>query len=373
MSSLRTHRPITVWHTSASMGFGGLEIRMLEEAAGFNARGYQLTFVCNPGAPLAQRAGEQNIATIPLHMRQSYQVPSMVRFWSLLRQHHVDILHTHSSKDHWICGPAARLRGLPIVRTRHIGTPVKTNPVSSLIYTALSDRLLTSSADSRHDLLRIPRLKAEHVVNIPAGINLERFAPTVSGAGIVKEFGLEQADPIIGYISRLERGKGFRDLLEAAPSILERWPRAKFLFVGDGPPWDKQTADELLDRYRLRPHTILTGFRTEIPEFLAAMTCLVFPSFKIEGTPQVLLQAMAMRTPIVATNVGGIPDLIKDGDTGRLVEPQNAAALSMAVRWVLDHRHEAQAYADRARQRVLRDFSLDRAIERTESVYRELL
>ncbi|MCC2640186.1 MAG: glycosyl transferase group 1 [Nitrospira sp.] len=373
MSSARGHRPVTVWHTSASTGFGGLEIRMLEEAAGFNARGYQLTFVCNPGSPLARRAGDQNMAMIPLPMRQSYEIRSMARFWSLLGRHHVDILHTHSSKDHWICGPAARLRGVPIVRTRHIGTAVKTNPISSLIYTTFSDRLLTSSAGGKQDLLRIPGLNAEHVVNIPAGINLDRFVPTVSGAGIAKEFGLEQADPIIGYISRLERGKGFRYLMEAAPSILERWPRAKFLFVGDGPPWDKQTADELLDRHRLRPHAILAGFRTEIPEFLAAMTCLVFPSFKIEGTPQVLLQAMAMGIPVVATDVGGIPDLVVDGETGRLIEPQNSEALSRAVQWILSHRQEARAHADRARQRVLRDFSLDRAIERTESVYRELL
>lgn len=354
------------------MGFGGLEIRMLEEAAEFKARGYELTFVCNRGAQLAERAQTQGIATVTLSMRQSYELPSMLRFWKLLGRHKVDVLHTHTSKDHWICGPAARLRGVPIVRTRHIGTPIKTNPLSSLIYTSLSDRILTSSGDTRRDLLRIPSLRPEHVIEIPAGIDLNRFAPTVSGGDVLKEFGLDPTQPVIGYVSRLERGKGFRYVMEAAPAILARWPHAKFLFIGDGPPWDRQTADELLDRLNLRSHTVLAGFRTDVPECLAAMTCLVFPSFKIEGTPQVLLQAMAMAKPIVATRVGGIPHLLTDGETGTLIGPEDPAAVADAVLWMLEHREAAQTRADRARQRVLADFSLARAIDRTEAVYREL-
>jgi glycosyltransferase involved in cell wall biosynthesis len=364
---------MTVWHTSASMGFGGLEIRMLEEAQEFKSRGYRLTFLCNPGAPLAQHAQAQGIATIALPMRQSYELVSMGRFWSLLGRHRVDILHTHTSKDHWICGPAAKLRGIPIVRTRHIGTPVKTNPISSCIYTTLADRILTSSAETKTDLLRIPRLHPDHVVAIPAGIDAQRFAPTVSGETVAKEFSLDQAQPVIGYVSRLERGKGFRYLMEAAPAILTRWPGAKFFFVGDGPPWDRRTADELIERLGLRPHAILAGFRIDVPECLAAMTCLVFPSFKIEGTPQVLLQAMAMAKPVIATGVGGIPKLITDGENGTLVPPENAAALAQAVLWLLDHRDRAQEMANRGRTRVLREYSLARAVERTDAVYRELL
>lgn len=355
------------------MGFGGLEIRMLEEASFFRARGYEPTFVCNPGAPLGQRAAAQGIPTVPLRMRQSYELPSTIRFWRLLGRHRVDLLHTHTSKDHWICGPAARARGIPIIRSRHIGTPVKTNVLSSLIYTGLADRVLTSSAETRDDLLRIPRLHPTRVVDIPAGIDVARFHPLAGGNRIIKEFNLEGAAPIIGYVSRLERGKGFRYLMEAAPSVLERWPNARFLFVGDGPPWDRRTADELLDTHGLRSHAILTGFRTDIPELLAAMTCLVFPSFKIEGTPQVLLQALAMEKPIIATRVGGIPNLITDHETGLLVEPQSAEALGRAIHRLLDHLPEARLMAQRGRENVVRNFSLDRAVDRTVAVYRELL
>jgi glycosyltransferase involved in cell wall biosynthesis len=362
-----------VWHTCASMGFGGLEIRLLEEAPLFEARGYDSVFVCNPGTPLAQRAAAQGIRTVPLRMRQAYDAPAMARFWSLLGHHRVDLLHTHTSKDHWICGPAARLRGIPIVRSRHIGTPVRTNILSSVIYTALADRILTSSAETKADLLRIPRLRPDRVVEIPAGIDVRRFRPDVSAAGIIQEFDLGKAHPIIGYISRLERGKGFRYLMEAAPAVLERWPDARFLFIGDGPPWDRRTADELLDTHRLRQHVTLTGFRTDIPELLAAMTCLVFPSFKIEGTPQVLLQALTMAKPVIATRVGGIPKLIIDRQTGLLVEPQNAEALSQALQWVLEHPAEARDMAQRGRDAVVGEFSMDRAIDRTVAVYRELL
>jgi glycosyltransferase involved in cell wall biosynthesis len=365
--------PMTIWHTSASTGFGGLEIRMLEEALSLKQHGYAIVFVCNPGAPLGRRAAEKGITTVPLRMRQPYDIPSMIRFWSLLGNRRVHLLHTHTSKDHWICGTAARCRGIPIVRSRHIGTPVKTNPFSSLIYTHLSDRVLTSSAGTRQDLLRIPRINHAHIIEIPAGIDLARFTPTVSGDRVIEEFGLQQAYPVIGYVSRLERGKGFRYLMEAAPAILRRWPQAKFLFVGDGPPWDRRTADELLEAHHLRSHVILAGFRADIPECIAAMTCVVFPSFKIEGTPQVLLQALAMIKPVIATRVGGIPNLIVHRETGLLVEPQHAEELGAAVEWVVDHLPEARRMAERGRAVIVRDYRLDRTIERTVTVYRELL
>ena len=161
--------------------------------------------------------------------------------------------------------------------------------------------------------------------------------------------------------------------MEAAPSVLKRWPNARFLFVGDGPPWDRRTADELLATHALRSHAIFTGFRTDIPDLLAAMTCHVFPPFKIEGTPQVLLQALAMEIPVVATRVGGIPKLIVDRETGLLVEPQDAAALSRAIHWLLDHLPDARMMAQRGRENVVRNFSLGHAIDRTIAVYRELL
>jgi glycosyltransferase involved in cell wall biosynthesis len=355
------------------MGFGGLEIRLLEEVPLFKARGYHSVFVCNPGAPLGRRAEAHRIPTLPLRMRQSYELPSMARFWSLLGRHRVDLVHTHTSKDHWICGPGARLRGIPIVRSRHIGTPVKTNALSSMIYTGLADRILTSSAETKNDLLRIPRLIPDRVVEIPAGIDVGRFNPSVTGDRIITELRLGAAHPIIGYISRLERGKGVRYLLEAAPAVLERWPDARFLVVGDGPPWDRRTVDELLERLRLRPYVILTGFRADIPELLATMTCLVFPSFKIEGTPQVLLQALAIGTPVIATRLGGIPRIIADRETGLLVDAQNAAALSRAIHWVLEHPDDVRAMARQGRELVTRNFSLDHAIDRTVAVYRELL
>ena len=129
----------------------------------------------------------------------------------------------------------------------------------------------------------------------------------------------------------------------------------------------------MLETHKLRGHVILADFRTDIPECLAAMTCLVFPSFKIEGTPQVLLQALAMVKPVIATRVGGIPNLIVDRETGRLVEPQNAAGLGEVVGWVVDHLPEARRMAERGRAVIVQDFALDRTIERTTTVYQELL
>ncbi len=346
---------------------------MLEEAQALINRGYQITFVCNPGSPLALQAVEKKIPVLGLRMRKSYQITSAIQFFSLLKGSQVDLLHIHNSKDHWICGLPARLLHVPTVRSRDVGVPVKMNSISSLMYLRCSGRIIVSSDAIRRDLLRIPNLEANRIVTIPSGVDLTRFHPLVSPEGVRKELALPDASSVIGCIARLDEAKGHEILLQAASSIVKVHPSVRFLLVGDGPGRTKARLKQLATDLGLGLHVIFTGFRTDIPQLIAAMTFVVVPSFCIEGIPQVILQALAIAKPVIATCVGGIPEIITDGVNGMLIKPKNVAELTKAMLWMLAHPQQANVMGRCGREKVARAFTLDHAVSRTEAVYKGLL
>lgn len=362
-----------VWHTNASYGFGGLEIRMIREAAKLAELGYQLSFVCNPGSLLAHHARKAAVDVIPFRMSQCYHLSAMIRFYRLLKNARVNLLHCHTSKDHWVCAPAARLLGIPIVRTRHVSAPVRTNYCSSFIYTNLSDRILLEADSIKNDLLRIPGLPANRLVSVPNGIDLTAFHPAQSGGCIKQAFGLKTAQPIIGCVARLDEGKGHYYLLEAASSIIKAWPNARFLVVGDGPSEVTAKLQRFTADLQLSSHVIFTGFRADIPQLLAVMTCVVLPTCLPEACPTGILEAQAMGKPVIATRIGGVPEIIQDRVTGLLVKSEDSRALASAILWLLDHPQEAQDMARKARDRVAKECSLVSAISSTTRVYQELL
>ena len=213
-------------------------------------------------------------------------------------------------------------------------------------------------------------ISPERVVTIPAGVDGERFHPGVSGVEVRKELGLGEA-PVVGLVANVRGSKGHNIFLEAARTVIAGRPDARFLIVGDGVGFDevsRRVRDMSLD------HTILlTGFRRDIPEVMAALDVLVLPSIRSEAIPQVIPQALAVGTPVVASTVGGSPELVRDGENGRLVAPGDARALAEAILALLGDPGRARAMALAGQAMVRERYTIDATMARTTDVYRALL
>jgi glycosyltransferase involved in cell wall biosynthesis len=207
-------------------------------------------------------------------------------------------------------------------------------------------------------------------VPIPPGVDTARFHAGVSGAGVRAELGLDGA-PVAGLVANIRGSKGHDVFLEAARRVLARAPAARFLIVGDGIGFDD--VRRRVDTLGLNAAVRMTGFRRDIPEVMAALDVLVLPSLRSEAASQVIAQALAVGTPVVATNVGGSGELVRDGDTGRLVPAGDAGALAAAILECLTDREGARAMARRGQRLVQERHSLDAAMTRTTVVYEELL
>jgi glycosyltransferase involved in cell wall biosynthesis len=354
-----------ILHTESSLGLGGQEIRIMTEVRWLLAHGWDTLVACQPESRLLVEARAAGLPLVTVKMRGPVDLRAIAALRRLMKERKVALVHTHSSIDSWVATLAAKTLSLPVVRSRHVSIPIARR--RALVY-RLADRVLTSG-DAIRDIVRAAGVKAERIVSIPAGVDTSRFHPGVSGGAVRKEQGL--TGPVAGLVAMLRGSKGHRFFLEAAREVLQALPETRFLIVGDGIGYEdvKRRVREM----GLEQAVIMTGFRTDVPEVMAALDVLVLPSTKSEGFPQAVAQALAVGTPVVATATGGIPELIRDGKTGRLVPPADPHALAEAILSMLRDPDGARRLA-RAGQALVRErYTIENMMAQTTRVYRELL
>ena len=352
-------------HTEASVGFGGQELRIITETAWLRAHGWNALIITQPASRLAREARAAGLPVGEIAMPRAVAPRAVLTVRRMLASHHAGLVHTHSSVDSWIAGIAARSLGLPIVRSRHVTIAV---PRARALVYRLADRILTS-AERVTTILAEAGVDPAKIVAVPPGVDLARFHGGVSGQSVRSELGL--SGPVAGLVANIRGSKGHDVFLDAARLVLRQVPDARFLVVGDGVGFDDVRAR--VTALALDAAVTMTGFRVDVPEVIAALNVLVLPSIRSEATSQVILQAMAIGTPVVASAIGGSPEVIRDAETGRLVPPNDATALAAAI--VATFRDPARAHvmASAAQAFVRERLSLDTQMGTTTAVYRTLL
>jgi len=357
-------------HSEFSSGWGGQEQRVLAELYGFQKRGHKVWLLAPSNSEIFQRAKNKQISVIPLRADKLQFSFEIVRLARWLRQNQIQVLNTHSSRDGWLLGVAGRLARVPfLIRTRHIDVTYPNRWLSRHAYTTFADHVLVTSEKIRKHFQEMFRLPDERITTMSTGIDLELFSPTDAKAKIAAE--PSALLPIIGMISVLRSWKGHTIFLKAAAQLKAAGFAGRFIIVGEGPmrPHIEQQIAEL----KLNDLVTLTGHREDVPDILRALDILVIPSIKHEGVPQIGLQALATRTPVVGSNAGGIPEIIRHGETGRLFPDGDADALAVAIREILHETEATKKMADAGRKLVETRYSLEKMFADLESIYRRSL
>lgn len=354
-------------HSESSLGWGGQEHRVLAELTGFRRRGHEVWLLTPTGSESFRRA---QAAHIPVQALNSvrWQLPYAVLQIALwLRRVRVNILNTHSSRDGWVAGLAGRLAGVPfILRTRHIDVEYPNRWLSRHVYSTLADHVLTTSQKINQHLRDALRLPPDHVSTVPTGIDLERFVPEGPAARLLPALGGPEC-PIIGMVSVLRSWKGHFTFLEAAGLLRREGVSARFVVVGEGPM--RAAIEERIRALDLGGIVTLVGHREDVPEVLRALSILAIPSTQHEGVPQIGLQALATRTPVIGSDVGGIPEIIRPGETGRIFPGGDAAALARTIWEALSDPKATAGMAARGRAAVEAAHGLETMLTTLEGLY----
>ncbi len=359
---------MNILHTEASCGWGGQEIRILEESRGLIGRGHQATVACPAHARMASEAARFGVpvVTLPIEFKT---VAGFLALRSLLASHPVDVVNTHSSADSWLTGLAcATLKNPPaIVRTRHISANVSANAFNRWLYRRAT-AVVTTGESLRRQLLKALELDPARVVSVPTGIDIERFSPVkcaADKAAAKLALGLDPAKSYVGIVATLRSWKGHLFLLDAFAQLNR--PDLHLLIVGEGPM--RGPIEERIAALGISQRVTLAGLRSDPEHWLQAMDVFCLPSYANEGVPQAILQAMLCGLPIVTTPVGAILEAVSDGETALVVAPRDATALAGAIGRLLDDSALAARLGDAARRVASADFSRDAMLDKMEDLF----
>lgn len=352
-------------HTEASCGWGGQEIRILEEARGMIARGHDVSVLCTPGARILTEASRFGVPVTALPIGRK-RLPGLFAMRRWLINNRPDVVNTHSSTDSWLTGLACATLVQPpaVVRTRHISAPVSVNTGSKWLYARSAQHVVTTGESLKQMLVHDLGLIPEKVTSVPTGIDTERFAPGDKMA-VRQALGLDTARHYLGIVATLRSWKGHLFLLEAFAKLnLHDWT---LLIVGEGPM--QENIEAKITELDLQGRVVLVGQKTNPDVWMRALDIFCLPSYANEGVPQALMQAMLSGLPIVTTPVGAILEAVSDGETALVVAPRDADALASATDRLIRDEALATRLGNSARERAVTRFSLDGMLDRMETVF----
>lgn len=384
MGSPGQTRPQRIVYLLPNLEAGGTERHVLHLARRLDPARFSLSLVTVAGGGSLRDAFAERIPVTVMgdpsrgrRFRKSYleQLVTLTALTRLLRERRPDIVHAYLPAANVLGPVAARLAGVPrvIVSKRAMADYKAAYPLLRRVEplgNRLADVILVNSDAVRRDVERTERYCRGKFRKIYNGVGpIEPWAPDEAMAFRRRE-GIP-ADALVALcISNFYPYKGHEELVEAAALVVRAFPKAIFLLVGRDSGTMEATEARVRER-GIEGSVRIVGGRTDVPDLLRVSDLLVHPS-REEGFSNAILEAMAARLPVVACGVGGNPEAVVDGETGRLVPSRNAAAFASAVAELLADPEKRKAMGEAGRLRATGRFSLDRMVEEMESLYGSL-
>ncbi|WP_369040227.1 glycosyltransferase family 4 protein [Stenotrophomonas maltophilia] len=335
------NRPLRILHTEAAKGMGGQEVYIFRHMQVMRARGHDVALLCQPEARLAALARDDGFTVHTLRMGG---MARMLRgIWSvarLVRRERYDVVNTTSRRDALIAAAGARLGGTPlVVRSRHLMSPVN----SLLTYTGLPHRVITVSRFVKQ-LLAERGVPGERIGIVPPIAVPPRWSDVRKDdpwqclqsvrAEVRAELGFGDQDVVVGCVAVLREPKGHADLLTAIAPLCKANPHLHLVVVGDGKPVMERLL-AMRDAHGLQQQVHLLGYRDGACRLMAGFDIFALASHK-EAAGTVFLEAAYVGVPIVATRVGGVPEMVVEGSNAILTRLGDNAALTGALRLLVD-------------------------------------
>ncbi len=368
--------PVRVLWLIKGLGLGGAE-KLLALAASHVDRSrfeYQLAFLLPWKTALVADLEAQGIPVTCLNHRVPWDPRVLSRLARTLRRERIDVLHAHTPYAGVVGRIAARLVRTPhVVYTEH-NLQERYHPVTRVLNQAtmrLCDLTIVVSDEVGHSLQASPFVKAVPVRTILNGVDADDLLRLAREGGDVREeLNIAEDRLVVGVVNVFRPQKRLDLWVRAARSIAALEPRAVFVVVGEGP--SRSDVEALARREGMEGRIHFPGLRRDAPRFMASFDVFMLAS-DYEGLPVAVLEAMALRTPVVATRVGGLPEVVDDGQSGYLVDPGAPDALAARVLTLLQTPAQRKAFGEAAAARVRERFSIARMVRETEGVYTRLI
>ncbi len=366
----RKYQKVRIFQLISDLEFGGSEKMLVELVKRLDKQKYDITVCSLTSGKLSKELRKiKDIKFISLDLNSKYNPLVISKVCWLLKKQKVDILQTYLYYDNVLGSIAGSIAGVPLVISgQRAGNPEGPKYRTLLERASLrnTDIVVSNSHAGRKRLIEVERIPAEKIIVIHNGKELKDFKVALSKEEIKKKHSLNENDYIITVVGRLRSEKGHKYLFDALPAVIRRIPNIKLLVVGDG-----DLKEELLSQARklkIENKVVFMGDREDVVELLSITDLFVMPSLW-EGCPGAIMEAMAMKKPVLATGVAGTPEVVVDGETGVLVPSKNPSAISEKIIELLNDEEKRFELGRNGYERVKKEFIIEKMIEKYEEVY----
>jgi glycosyltransferase involved in cell wall biosynthesis/serine acetyltransferase len=367
-----------IFHMVNSLEMGGSEHQMVEVASRQSARGYHVIVGClSSKGPLIEVLKHAGVSVIEFNPKGGLYRPrgifQLIRLTWFFVTHRFDVVQSHDLYSTLLVVPAAWLARVPVILScrrdlSHWWWYTQRRRKFLRYIQNRSTYVIANSQAVRDFLVKQDGFSPDLIRVIRNGVDLERFTNVHRDRQKLFPH-LALGSKLIAVVANMNvETKGHTDLIRAASVISRECPAAKFLLIGDGA--ERARLEVMTGELGLHETVLFAGRRTDVPTVLACCDLFVLPSWA-EGLPNSVLEAMAVGLPVVATSVGGTPEIIEDGVNGLLVEPRDSHALAGAILQLLGNEGFAKQLARSAQERVHGQFSFDRLLSELDSLYLE--
>jgi len=357
-----------ILHTEWSNGWGGQEIRIIDEIMAISEFGHDVFLACRKESKIYRAALEKNIRVFTLPFRGNFDLKTIYLLIRIIKENNISIVNTHSGKDTWVGGLAAKICKIKFIRTRHLSNAINSSRLNFI--NQMADYIFTTGESVRLNMINHNRIKPEKIKSIPTGIDTDIFNPSnFNSLEIRRKNGFTSDQLIIGIVAVLRGFKRHDRFLRMAGEIIRSNPQKKiiFLIVGDGP--QKNNIKELLDKLNLNDKVILYGHSTNVPQILSMLDIFVLSSDSGEGVPQSIMQALLMKKAVIATDAGSTIDL-HDGKNFLLVNKDSEDELFDACKRVIHDRKLRKNLSEKSRDFIYKKFSRKVMVEKINNIYK---
>jgi D-inositol-3-phosphate glycosyltransferase len=357
-----------------STSLGGLELSMLRLATEFQKRGANCFVIVPAGSPLADHSYRYGLRTEFLSPLWKYgDITASLKLLKILKRNRIDLVTAMQSKDiNILAAVHTLLPSVKLVFYQEMQSGIrKRDFIHTWMYSKLS-LWVTLTARMRQEVLENTRMLPDKIRVIPIGTDTRRFDPVKYDIAAMRDkFGIPGRKIVTGVLGRLDRQKGQEEFIRAIPPLIKKNGNLHFVIAGDESPGQEGFREYLRktgDSLGVSGHLQFLPFTDEVPEFLSTLDIFLLPSYS-ETFGFVLIEAMSMQKPVVATDSGGVPEIITDGVTGLLVPPRNPASISNALDRLIGDGKLRSSLSARARSEAVSRFDLKGSIDELVRVY----
>lgn len=369
---------MNVLHIYQNSQVGGIQQQILGILGAYDRSVVNPMFCClGPKKEIAREIEALEIPCFALNRKEynKFSPGIILDLYRLMRTHHIHVLRTHKYRANLYGRPAARLARVPVViasehniyRDREKRLRRK---LLNKFLSGITDKVVAVSEAIKSDIARYDKVNQSKLLIIRNGVNIDKFTAKGAFANVRKELGIRDETTLIGFIGRLVQNKGLEYLLEAFSRVKKECVDSTVMIVGYGSLMEE--LKKSAQRKGIGNDVLFTGQRRDIPAVLSAIDIFAMSSVK-EGLPNALLEALAMGKPVVATAVGGIPEIVENGVTGLVVRPADPGALEEAILRLINDKSLANRLGAEAQDFIIQNHSIETTVQKWQSLYQSIL